>query len=743
MIKNLVKSSLQTVDEFTMSVKETVANIEKVSAQEESEQIPSSEAPEVPQEEAIPQKEEAEEGGQDDVIFKKCTSKRGYDEYISKTSHLRGPSKNFRLLCEDAKLRLDPNSTLPKQGCLDLIKEIDKAYEELAIIRREVTSTFTPTAQEEDTYLDKFFRMRQDARALYYEKFDKQFSAASSVKSAKASMRHSTPIEVRDEPGSEEEFEVEEHKQKLEEERKKANAIRLEADKAKRSLLSRRDEKARQYQERAKVHRNEWKALNEDFEKEMNSFDEAHQRLVNGEAGRPVSPCPSVSPSVTSSCVAPANESFQIEDKIEVIKNKNEIVRYNCRHCPQKFETVEQVDNHEHVVHGRKLPAPNLQVQAPQESSDLKKVINHLAIREFNPKQWVKKSFFGNDPKTNYQSYAKWRNKWKNAEAEAFELGITKARLYHHMMDVLEGTAHTLVDCSRVTDKTYDWALKKLDERYNNPTFYLKEVTNQLKDLPRMKDSQDSLLKGINALESGWESLQERNFSDEDLLTMYFLNAHEPKLSPKALEYWSEKRKEAKDDTHPLGYRLSITDFFQCLRDAETFLMYSDSSKSGGNEGGKKNEEKDRKPAIFGAHATGVDEETPLSAGLKKCPVPNCKQSAHTYMLKCPQLPKMRNEDVLAWCKKEGITCKLCLNSKVHESKKCPALKTGSLQRCQKEIEKGHRKGQVCNGFHCIFVHFDMNPGQKSKKEEEKSGNSSHQTSAAGGNSDPPQQKEA
>ena len=48
MIKNLVKSSLQTVDEFTMSVKETVANIEKVSAQEESEQIPLSEAPEVP-----------------------------------------------------------------------------------------------------------------------------------------------------------------------------------------------------------------------------------------------------------------------------------------------------------------------------------------------------------------------------------------------------------------------------------------------------------------------------------------------------------------------------------------------------------------------------------------------------------------------------------------------------------------------------------------------------------------------
>jgi hypothetical protein len=104
MIKNLVKSSLQTVDEFTMSVKETVANIEKVSNQEESEQIPSSVAQDVPQEEAISQKKEAEEGGQDDVIFKKCTSKKGYDEYISKTSHLRLPSKNFRLLCEDAKI---------------------------------------------------------------------------------------------------------------------------------------------------------------------------------------------------------------------------------------------------------------------------------------------------------------------------------------------------------------------------------------------------------------------------------------------------------------------------------------------------------------------------------------------------------------------------------------------------------------------------------------------------------------
>ena len=135
-------------------------------------------------------------------------------------------------------LRLDPNSSLPKQGCLDLIKEINEAYKQLAIIQKEVTSTFTRITQEEDSYLDKFFRMWQDARALFYEKFDEQCSAASSFKSAKTSIQHSTPIEVRPEIDSKEEFESEEHKQKLEEERKKANAIRLEADKAKRSLLS-------------------------------------------------------------------------------------------------------------------------------------------------------------------------------------------------------------------------------------------------------------------------------------------------------------------------------------------------------------------------------------------------------------------------------------------------------------------------------------------------------------------------
>ena len=88
MIKNIVKSSLHTIDEITMkSVKENIVQFEKSGDQEGNDENPlTSEFQNV---EAaltnIPSKDTAEKKEDvDEEIFKKCVSKKGYDDYRTK-----------------------------------------------------------------------------------------------------------------------------------------------------------------------------------------------------------------------------------------------------------------------------------------------------------------------------------------------------------------------------------------------------------------------------------------------------------------------------------------------------------------------------------------------------------------------------------------------------------------------------------------------------------------------------------
>ena len=115
-------------------------------------------------------------------------------------------------------------------------------------------------------------------------------------------------------------------------------------------------------------------------------------------------------------------------------------------------------------------------------------------------------------------------------------------------MQVLEGEAAKLITTAFIDNETDDFMLQKLDNRYQNPTLYLREVTNSLKALPKMKDTKDSLMKGITALESGWNNLKQRKLNNDQLLFMYFLQAYEPKLSPQTTKLWNTRRTNARDD---------------------------------------------------------------------------------------------------------------------------------------------------------------------------------------------------
>ena len=687
MLKNIVKSSLHTIDEITMkSVKENIAQFEKSGDQEEIEENPLTsefqnvEAAEtnIPSSETAEKKEDVDEG-----IFKKCVSKKGYDDYIKKVPQLISSSKHFNRLYQDAVGRLGPDSSLSKQGGERILKEVDEAYFQILAIRKRVISTFTLTEQENDKYCDKFFKKRQEIHTMFDAKFEEQFSSTSSIKSRKNSLHQSTAIVPNVK---------EENEELVEQERKKAEQAHREFVQAEQSLAAQREACQRQ----------------------LAAFDEQHKRLLEGQS-RPISP----SPSVTSSCIAPFNASadFQ-ENKIESMKEiRAQNLCFNCRFCEMRFASIEETDQHEQLIHVRPLPPQDSNqksmVQSQASSQNLKTdeertMMQQMAIDNFNPRRYVKKIFTGDDLANNYQNYSVFRGQWMKCVQKALNLGVPKADLYDHLVEVLDGSALEIVDTPTQDENTYEEALKRLDKNFLNPTLYLKEVTASLNSLEPMKDERISLMKGINTLEKGWANLKARKLSHEHLLTMYFCNLYEPKLSPKAMGIWTSKRTAAKDDKHPMGYDLSIEDFFAAVREAETHLQFSNPSG-----GAKKNEDKKKavepkKPVIFGSHSTGNQENS--SNEEKKCPVPQCPQMKHKLMLKCPQLPKMKPQEVIDWAKKNGITCKMCLDSKDHKSKDCPGLASGSLQKCKIKLVEGPRVGQECNGPHCIFVHLDTFP---------------------------------
>ncbi len=155
----------------------------------------------------------------------------------------------------------------------------------------------------------------------------------------------------------------------------------------------------------------------------------------------------------------------------------------------------------------------------------MENLVAPFASQSFDPKNFVK-VFKGDEPKENFQKYSLWRSQWGSCEKKMQILKKDKLEMYTALTQCLDGEAARVVSTATVTDNTYELMLKKLDDRYSNPSLYLREVTNALAAMPRMTDTKDSLMRGINTLESGWENLKARKLTQDQLTTMYFLHMY-------------------------------------------------------------------------------------------------------------------------------------------------------------------------------------------------------------------------
>ena len=697
----------------------------------------------------------------------KFSSQKDYNLYRARAVRLIPYARHFNLCYETAKEALDLDATHSRTYSDQAVKDLENAYYQIVPNRQSTIEMWSIQDQENDTYMNKYFKKLQEVKEMFDVKFEQQSSTCSRKNSKTDSLLQNHQSTAIHEYGFEDECSDENELNNeaflLEQERKKSKNVMFEAEQAEQSLLRQKEERCQQLT----------KEFNEKMAREMNSFENQRDLLKNGQNLRAESP----ETSVTSSCLPPENEIYarvtkprvdqeaarvtearvlgnlparvaetgvpsDVTPKVTETRVPNDLPArsaeanvppkfsgrvtenrvFKCRYCEDIKYSVEDIEKHEVGVHGKlnfypcepKLPKPTPVVQKSSEKDNeseqlIKNLVSQLAGQQFNIKNIVSKPFTGSDSKENFQNYSIFRTQWRLAENQLDQLGKTNVEKYTYLMQVLEGEAAKLITTAFIDNETYDFMLQKLDNRYQNPTLYLREVTNSLKALPKMKDTKDSLMKGITALESGWNNLKQRKLNNDQLLFMYFLQAYEPKLSPQTTKLWNTRRTNARDDKHPLGFNLEISDFFKCIHDAESYVLYSGSDNS---EKQSENEQNRNKAAMFGAHAS-ENQESQNRNDDKKCPIPGCNQKAHRYLLKCQKLQNNTPSELLKWMKGEGRDCKLCMEH--HKTADCPGFRDGKLHKCKKMIAEGPRAGQECQGLHNAFLHMDVKPKKKNK----------------------------
>ena len=649
----------------------------------------------------------------------KCDSEENYQRYLKRISGgVSQACKHFNAIYRQAVNQMQLNYTLSEKESTVVLKELKEALDLLEHARNSAVSFWTVEHSLEDQFMDSYYAKFAEVRCLFDIKF-----VQSSSSSKASSLIHSTGIDHQQQLTGEDFVIPQPRGFEIEASRQKAETAMAAIHEAESSILAQKEKRKQE--------------IEKFLEGEMKMFDEQRKLLQDG--GIP--PLPSPVPSVSTSCVAPDNDGLVSAASVrpsQLLLQPSSVqpppaahpprssqqppysAMYNCRFCPQQETSIEKLESHVrdyHQILSHDLLPPSLparatttaQVESEKDFGVMGQLIQRIASKQFDVKLYVSQKFSGENSKENYQNYSLWRCAWRRAAKKLEQMGTDPEEMYDYLTMCLDGEAKKIVGTHRINENTYALMLKKLDSRYLNPTLYLREVSNSLAALPKMKDTKDSLMKGINAMESGWENLQARNLSNAHLSMLFFLQQNEPKLSPLTQKLWSAKRTKARDDQHPLGFNLTIEDFFQCLHEAETNVIYSDTPK--GNENNENNQNRNR-ANIFGAHSTDNNEDSntdKVPSDGKKCPLPGCKQNAHKLILKCPMLPKISAQELSTWVKNNKVSCKMCLST-THKTDSCPGFASQQLHKCKKIIKEGPRAGQQCEGMHCVFLHFDQNP---------------------------------
>ena len=343
----------------------------------------------------------------------------------------------------------------------------------------------------------------------------------------------------------------------------------------------------------------------------------------------------------------------------------------------------------------------------------------HIAQTTFRINDEIGSKFNGD-----YTQYFTWRQQFDQARLLMNKLHFSKIKQFRELIKSVEGPPLEMLKGMEIapTNESLDQALDVLDDLYGDKLRLIQGLAISLLNMEPMKDSIKSLQKGYSLAHSLWKSFIGYDLTAEDLAKILFTSIVESKLSQQSLREFHKILHARRDSESAVGSTFEATDILNAIKRTLDLMVAQEGQsrlrgekpKHDSNRNPQNSNSQNSRPKTFSVHATkGMSNEE-----LRKCPCIICEgKKQHDKSLKCPDLPKMSAEDLMARLQGYRACYKCLAPGAKHKSKDC------HLQRCNKEN---------CNGHHARIIHDRLMELRKKAPRAQNTGNKSDTGAQAG-----------
>ena len=378
-----------------------------------------------------------------------------------------------------------------------------------------------------------------------------------------------------------------------------------------------------------------------------------------------------------------------------------------------------------------------------QEELDFKKEAEQMCSI-FNPDKWTNQT-------DKMSEFIHWLSEVEGMEYRMEELRFTGIKKYQMLRYRLEGQAR---QCTRIdfpNNESYDRAMQLLKDRYYNKALAMREWYRKLKNVPKIpEDNHVKINQATTEILNLIEQLENKKATVEEMKFLICAELIEPKLNRIGSETWEKIRNDKTNDDATLGHTMVNADLKNCLITMKTKITNREFNRAMNKDDGrtsedwkkkqelkrkeeerKKEEERRAKNNLYGqstSNEVSVKNKQP-SNGKNTCPVNGCQASlnpktkGHAFVLYCPVLKEMKQQDRWKFYKESGATCMYCFSIS-HTFDQCPVK---NKQPCEVKLTNGPNKGLPCGRKHNRLLHNSEYEYRYKKNKEQSSNQTSNQ----------------
>ena len=339
----------------------------------------------------------------------------------------------------------------------------------------------------------------------------------------------------------------------------------------------------------------------------------------------------------------------------------------------------------------------------------------------------------------NRRAYRMWSLSWETVHDRMVQLDLPLKLRYQTLMLHLAGRAALIAYDDHPNAGSYRAARSKLEETYFHQERAIRDYVDRLVNLPAMSDDSPQSIKDVAfEIDIIHKALRDRNPTAEEVLFLFFTELLKTKLNTVAHDRITKAFYKLKDKNATWGHTLTWdgsahhVGWRQLLDEAYEVMVADEHANRGrkkknknenkglssnSTNGGNQNQSSGKKGGQNGAQGNSGGGDTsrflPEKTGMpthpsngKLCPVPDCNtklSESHMWVINCPRFKNLSNKQAYTFFKASKSTCRLCFSCQ-HVTNQCKLKLT-----CLAKLEKGNRKGQVCEGQHHTKMHWEGN----------------------------------